>query len=153
MSSLTPRRRHRPSVRNRLRSVARYDEADFVHNIGTRPPQLCSLRGYLCVHLRYDLTFRVASFQTTLSSRLAYYRFQSYTDSSLRGFRVLPRSGLGETAVSPHPNRLGTALLGTHLSNSNLFLCLSSRKSFYLNITILTTFFFKSSILGKTLLS
>ena len=39
MSSLTPRRSHRPSVRSGPRSVARHNDADFVHEIGTRPPQ------------------------------------------------------------------------------------------------------------------
>jgi hypothetical protein len=124
MSSLIPRRCHRPSVRSGLRSLARHDDAGFIHEIGIRPPQH-SLRGYQCVHLRYNLVSCVAPFQVTLSSRLLCNRFQPHTDSlpaarqtaqrarpngccvtlscsagragqagSLRGFRVLPCSGL-----------------------------------------------------------
>jgi hypothetical protein len=92
MSPLIPRRRHRTLARKKTALCVRYDDADFVHKIGTRPPQI-SLRGYLCVHLRYNLVIRVASFQITLSSRLACSRYQLHTDSSLRGYRVLPRSG------------------------------------------------------------
>lgn len=56
------------------------------------------LRGCQCVHLCYNLVICVAHFQVTLSSRLACLRFQSHTDSSLRGLRVLPCSGLGGSA-------------------------------------------------------
>ena len=106
MSSLIPRRCHRPSVRIGLRSVARHDGDDFVHEIRTRPPQYAlyevvrlrrTLSSYQCVHLCYNLVFCVAPFQVTLSSRLACHRFPLHTDPSLRGFRVLPRLGLGES--------------------------------------------------------
>ena len=97
MSSLILRRCHQPSVRNGLFSDSSPDDTDFVHKIGTRPPQ-SSLRSYQCVHLCYDLAICVAPFQVTLSSRLACNRFQFHTDSSLRGLRVLPRLGLGANA-------------------------------------------------------
>ena len=41
------------------------------------------LRGYLCVHSRYNLAVGVAPLQVTLSSRLAWARYQSPAGFSL----------------------------------------------------------------------
>ena len=99
MSSLILRRCHQPSVRNGLFSDSSLDDADFVHEIGTRPPQ-SSLRSYQCVHVparrsafrHAGVLLRPGHLRSTLSgypamagsSRLACNRFSSHTDFSLR---------------------------------------------------------------------
>ena len=114
-----------PEAVYNLTLVLRSSTIDFVHKIGTRPPQL-SLRGYLCVHM----TLRPGRLRSILSDYIVEslsmkplpvtYRLLAMRRAETRHCWDLKR----RRPHAPHPTRSGIVYLGTHFSNTSRLLAL-----------------------------
>ncbi len=122
MSSLTPRRCHRPSVPDEPRSVARHDDADFIHEIGTRPPHpiftRLPVRSLVLQpgHLRSTLTGYIVESLSVVQQPTPHRLLATCLHAVVLRFgtqawlQSLTTFGTWRKwRLPPHPNRIGTA--------------------------------------------